>query len=400
MAGRGDIAIHFTGDTTGLDQAMMRTEERMKKMSGGGARSFAQLGFAAQDFASVLSMGGPNALGRALLGTTNNIQVLGTAFGPLGRAITSVAGALATFLIPALLKSSSGMEELGKAADKTLEKLDKLASKESGSFSFVRSLEKLSSPNAAREAIADNEDQFELLTRDFERRRDVFQKLVLDAFGRGALTPHDPTKKLFDTKTGLLGQDVNVAGDPELAKRVREMQEKLEELQDTRERLLRRRSALADREDELEREDTVNLIARLDEEALKKQEKNTERRKQLFMETATPAERLTETLKELHDEFDRGVITEDLFNRGTDRAFAGFKSASANDRQVALPEALQRGSSGAISAIVKAQSEASNPQKEALRLARDQVRYAKQAVELLQDQRDRQPVVVAGKEID
>ena len=84
---------------------------------GGGAasglgRTVQGIGFAMQDFSSVLSMGGPGALQRALSSTMNNVQMLGAAFGPTGMAITAVGGALGAMLIPKLIESESAFDRM------------------------------------------------------------------------------------------------------------------------------------------------------------------------------------------------------------------------------------------------------------------------------------------------
>lgn len=94
-------------------------------------RGISQVGFAIQDFTSVLAMGGANSLGRAMMATMNNVQMLGTSFGPWGLAITSVAGSLGSILIPRLMDADSKTEELTDATKKHIAEYEKLA-KEAG----------------------------------------------------------------------------------------------------------------------------------------------------------------------------------------------------------------------------------------------------------------------------
>lgn len=92
---------------------------------GGGAsnalgRSIGQIGFAIQDFTSVLAMGGKGALERALMSTMNNVQMLGAVFGGWGLAITAVGGAIGSMLIPKLLEGKGAFEDLGESVETIL----------------------------------------------------------------------------------------------------------------------------------------------------------------------------------------------------------------------------------------------------------------------------------------
>ena len=114
----------------GLERSATATQQFAAKagaagsMAGNLGRGLTQAGFAAQDFFSVLNMGGPNALARALAGTMNNVQMLGAAFGPMGMAATAVAGALGSMLIPKLLEGQGEFTHLSeeiKAAGENLQ---------------------------------------------------------------------------------------------------------------------------------------------------------------------------------------------------------------------------------------------------------------------------------------
>jgi hypothetical protein len=107
------------------------TRGGMASLSG----SITQAAFAAQDFTSVLSTGGRNALGRALMSTMNNVQMLGAMFGPWGLAVTAAAGAVGSILIPKLLETKDAGEE-------AREKMDKLAASVAAArVEFERGLE-------------------------------------------------------------------------------------------------------------------------------------------------------------------------------------------------------------------------------------------------------------------
>lgn len=66
----------------------------------------AQLGFGLQDFTSQLqnSKNLADGLGRGVMAVSNNVQMLGAAFGPTGMAITAIGGALAGVILPHAIK--------------------------------------------------------------------------------------------------------------------------------------------------------------------------------------------------------------------------------------------------------------------------------------------------------
>src|SRR3990167_10809742 len=130
-----DVVVKFNGDTVHLDNAFARSGNNVKaldktvKQSQGGmvnlGGAIGQAAFAAQDFSSILSMGGRNALGRALMSTANNVQMLGASFGPWGLAISAVAGALASVLIPKLFEGASAFAEIANSIKDATGRLDK-----------------------------------------------------------------------------------------------------------------------------------------------------------------------------------------------------------------------------------------------------------------------------------
>lgn len=111
----GDITAVMGIDDSRWVAGVMKIQGQSKQLGqslqtnlgGGLARSAGQIGFAMQDFTSVLAMGGQNAMGRAMMSTMNNVQMLGAAFGPLGMAVTAFGGAIGSILIPKLLETDN-----------------------------------------------------------------------------------------------------------------------------------------------------------------------------------------------------------------------------------------------------------------------------------------------------
>lgn len=128
-----DVVIRFSGDTAQLDQAFKDAGLNVKilgqkvQQSGAGIRglggAITQTAFAAQDFSAILSMGGRNALGRALMSTANNVQMLGAAFGPWGLAISAIGGALASVLIPKLFETDKAFDGISEGIAESTKRL-------------------------------------------------------------------------------------------------------------------------------------------------------------------------------------------------------------------------------------------------------------------------------------
>ena len=71
-----------------------------------GAMAIQQMGFAVQDFSSQMMNAKTTAdgLGRGLMAVSNNVQMLGAAFGAKALAFTAIGGALAGIILPAIIK--------------------------------------------------------------------------------------------------------------------------------------------------------------------------------------------------------------------------------------------------------------------------------------------------------
>ena len=110
-------ALEFAGKTEG---AANRADKAIRGIGKGGgfngtgaAMAIQQVGFGVQDFASQFETRG---LAGGISAVTNNVQMLGAAFGPVGLAVTAVGGALAGILLPKLIESSGLFEDNTKKA--------------------------------------------------------------------------------------------------------------------------------------------------------------------------------------------------------------------------------------------------------------------------------------------
>jgi hypothetical protein len=94
-----------------------------------GAMMAQQLGFGLQDFMSQVSNSKNmvDGLGRGIMAVSNNVQMLGSAFGPTGLAVTAIGGALAGIVLPAAIKWLYNTEEIEKETKKIVDHYGVLA---------------------------------------------------------------------------------------------------------------------------------------------------------------------------------------------------------------------------------------------------------------------------------
>lgn len=83
-----------------------RADNNMNNRGFVGAMMIQQAGFAIQDFSSQMANAKTTAdgLGRGIMAVSNNVQMLGAAFGPTGLAYTAIGGALAGIILPQMVR--------------------------------------------------------------------------------------------------------------------------------------------------------------------------------------------------------------------------------------------------------------------------------------------------------
>lgn len=188
----GDLVAIAGMDTTDWVQGCIRLQNSTNQAAGAInnnlGRTIGQVGFAVQDFSSVLGMGGKNALGRALMSTANNVQMLGQAFGPWGMAISSVAGALGAILIPKLFESGEATKTM---ADNIIESLKSMEDLSKSAASLSRSLinvGNIDTSKGIKSRLDDMKSEVKIITTS---RADLEAKLTEQfnaAVGAGLLT--------------------------------------------------------------------------------------------------------------------------------------------------------------------------------------------------------------------
>lgn len=160
MPNIGDMVVGMGLDDSKWVAGVMRIQNQSKQlgntlqsnMGGGLARSAGQIGFALQDFSSVFAMGGPNALGRAMMSTMNNVQMLGAAFGPWGMAATAAAGAIGSLLLPKLLETDNATQKLTESLKEQTTVYEKLGKAEGDRIRGIKDWSKASPEQLDSEA--------------------------------------------------------------------------------------------------------------------------------------------------------------------------------------------------------------------------------------------------------
>lgn len=115
-----------------LKNTMVASETVLKSGGGfgrGGAQIAQQLGFGMQDFSSQLmnSKNLADGLGRGIMSVSNNVQMMGAAFGPTGMAITAIGGAVAGMVLPATIKWLMNTEAEEKALKDVADQYERIA---------------------------------------------------------------------------------------------------------------------------------------------------------------------------------------------------------------------------------------------------------------------------------
>lgn len=374
---------------TGMRNAAKQSQQLGGALTGGLGRAIGQVGFAAQDFSSVLSMGGKNALGRALMGTMNNVQVLGSAFGPMGMAISSVAGALGSIFIPKLFESGEASQKLADDLKSVTSEAEKMNAEFARRARAGAGIGKLSSSKAAGAHLEDLGLEQKILRdrqKRLEKAGDDMGSRLWDS--RKAGLPEWAVNK--DTATKLRNLQPIKEGEklPELdeAKKLADeldaVQAKLSEIGREQDATKRKQTELFESEQYLRGVERENKKQKQITEELTKQSRIWD---QIRKQAQSPFEAAREKLDELQQALRKGTIGKDLYDEASGKVMEDYEKA----HQVKYHEsegahyqnaALAAGSSEAISAATRAQMKQNDPR---LQLARKQAQLARDQVEEL-----------------
>lgn len=169
-------------------------QTNMNQASGAMGRGVGQLGFAIQDFSSIMSMGGRGAMERALMSTMNNVQMLGASFGPWGLAITAVGGALGSLLLPKLLEGVDETEKFTAAVKENAEALKVQVKAAGEAIDFREKLTDLSTgtPAGLDKALRENSVSAEKVEAERKLVERDLSTAIIRAQQMGAIANNTP----------------------------------------------------------------------------------------------------------------------------------------------------------------------------------------------------------------
>ena len=427
MAVVGDLVAYLSMDSSrfaqGAQQAQVvavQTNAAMTKAFS--PQVFQQAGFALQDFMSILQMGGANAAARAFGGVANNVQMLGAAFGPMGMAVTSVGGALAGILIPALLRSEEATstltqrtQDLQTALNARLDALQAAHDREMKLNDLARE------GNAQR--IARERDNAVTEARLIEQRLRIRQEAYRDALLRENVLAQEaggqaarafveeagrrrevPLASAFGP-SGEVREGFTVSVEEKTFNALRTQKDEIDKLKAARKENLALAEALQGVEGNnaaamaaLGPEERLARVRQQQADAQRKQWENDNKafaegikqREEMWNKTRTPAERYRMEVQKIADQFKRGIIDEE----SATRALAQLQPQGEQIRTT--QGALTQGSTAAISAITQAVG-AKDAQAQQLQVAKQQLEAAQELLRSMtrvEEKLDLQPVEV------
>jgi len=427
MAVVGDLVAYLSMDSSrfaqGAQQAQVvavQTNAAMTKAFS--PQVFQQAGFALQDFMSILQMGGANAAARAFGGVANNVQMLGAAFGPMGMAVTSVGGALAGILIPALLRSEEATstltqrtQDLQTALNARLDALQAAHDREMKLNDLARE------GNAQR--IARERDNAVTEARLIEQRLRIRQEAYRDALLRENVLAQEaggqaarafveeagrrrevPLASAFGP-SGEVREGFTVSVEEKTFNALRTQKDEIDKLKAARKENLALAEALQGVEGNnaaamaaLGPEERLARVRQQQADAQRKQWENDNKafaegikqREEMWNKTRTPAERYRMEVQKIADQFKRGIIDEE----SATRALAQLQPQGEQIRTT--QGALTQGSTAAISAITQAVG-AKDAQAQQLQIAKQQLEAAQELLRSMtrvEEKLDLQPVEV------
>jgi hypothetical protein len=110
----------FNRSTALNPRGSTRADNNMNNRGFVGAQAIQQSAFAMQDFTSQFMNAKTtvDGLGRGVMAMSNNVQMLGAAFGPTALAVTAIGGAITAVVIPGMIRWLDLSKEATKEADR------------------------------------------------------------------------------------------------------------------------------------------------------------------------------------------------------------------------------------------------------------------------------------------
>jgi hypothetical protein len=377
----GDLVIEMGIDDRNWIEAVLRIQGSAKgmaatvqteatKASGALGRSIAQLGFAGQDFASVLEGGGKNALSRALMSTMNNVQMLGAALGPWGMALTAVGGTIGSLLIPKLLEGTSAEDKFTESIKTNVTAFDAQIRKMNEAVDFRDKLETLGGgTSTALDAAIHSED---IAKAKATGNRDALGLAVSDAMkaavAAGAVTNLDPAGRgMFVGRDARLSPDAkfNINEDilgKEWTKELRDLYNRWRGTATTLTEIDARKTALEGIRPKTQENRELEENIRLQKEAERIRES-----------TRTPLEAARDRLSNIAEAAMSGFLDPDSADKAANNALRDFAKSKGSATSLAVGGG-DYGSASGFSDVLKSirQSQgASSPELDALKGNKD-----------------------------
>lgn len=391
MATVGDLVAYLSMDNSrfqqGAAQAQAAARQTGSVISGAlNPRLLQQGGFALQDFFSVLNQGGANAAARAFGGITNNLAMLGAGFGPVGMAVTSLGAGIATVLIPQLMKGTEeshqfadAMERIGHAVDQEIAAMERQAQMRQKLADLTRDTDFDGKREQGIKREAERaERELESIQKQIQLKNDAF-RLNMNTANRAAQEAGDTPAVIggvnaFD-RSGRLkeGATLNVSDKyfetfTKQRDAIVDLYQKERELKEFRKQLREAQPGARERDQE--------------EEANKRERQHFEeqiaRRNQINEQAMSQHEKTKQRLREIADLEKGGFLLPYEARAAARKAIMELPTARGSQ------EALVAGSSGAISAINKAQA-GDDQWKQQIKLAQALLDEAKQQNQVLKE---------------
>lgn len=404
MALSGDMTVVLNADERRLQEGLKRAERAAKNAASSIGAAFmsgttiSSVSYGAQDFLSVLMQGGDRSFSRAIGAVTNNIQMMGAAWGPWGIA-TTTALALTAQVGTAMYEAASGTEEATKALQEQAKEFERLTNRRQQGLEFGQRLQRLEADGTSKQikdeiqATRDRRQRITSEIADREKRISELQKID-DAAGGGTVD--------------WMGRPVKT----EAGKQIEEQEKAIDRLRDERRRFANREAALerampgaeAREKEKKARKDQIDQerrdarerqqdMARIEKEAADAEGRAFADRvraiEQMEQQTRTPLEAYRARLEEIQIMAGRGDISPELAARGIAQA------RSLLPQQSTTQEAAMFGSSAAASAIIKAEANASR-QAEEFRVQQnilDEIKGQRQALDDIKANTDQWMIV-------
>jgi hypothetical protein len=376
----GDLVAIAGMDTTDWVQGCIRLQNSTNQAAGAInnnlGRTIGQVGFAIQDFSSVLGMGGKNALGRALMSTANNVQMLGQAFGPWGMAISSVAGALGAILIPKLFESGEATKTMADNIKDSLKDFEEMQRSATSLNKSLMSIGNVDSSKGMKSRLDDVGTEIKISSRmrsELEARLTEQYDAAVNA-GMLENTPgRDITSRIISSPTvkGAFGS--SVGGSVETKDALLDMVKSVEKAREAERHLMITRDAGVVRMKELEKAEADKAIGKAGEADFKRRNeeyaRSIEEAGKIIEASRSPLDIAKDKLAEIQSLSLEGHLTPAQARIASDKVVGDFAKSSAGGSRPANTAAIGGTSEGfsALQASLRQGNERSNDQLTVLR---------------------------------